>query len=478
MGIVTNLLILYAGLVLINTALSAALWIKSRHHLHLALVLVWGSTLISYVAQGAFTQSPLVITYSFATAFLVNFALASLVAQSLELPLAWRPFAIAIAGAMIVSSVLAVAGVPFELMALPVAVAVALPSLAIAIRVARYWRSLSVVTRALVVSCVLFSMHNIDFAFLRDRPDTAPIGFTVATLIIFALSITAPAVVLERVTERQARTDVELETARRIQTKLLPRDVRLPGLELITYMRPADSVGGDYFDVRTTPPDSWLFLGDVTGHGLSAGLVTLMAQSTISSILEARPDIGPAELNYLANRTLAANLTRMGEERHVSFVAIRSNGPNAFLVSGSHDTAFLYRADSGAVEPLELAHFPIGLGFLGDLPRDSFIEQSIALAPGDAFFIGSDGITEAGRGGDVAAGQFGEEALVALLREHAAKSLAELKSALLAQLDAHTRGVYQDDVSFLVVRVSNSAVIEPLVNSDAASAVPRSAEAA
>ena len=475
MGLVTNLLILYAGLVLINTALSAALWIKSRHRLHLALVLVWGSTLVSYVAQGAFTQTPLIITYSFATAFLVNFALASLVAQSLELPLAWRPFAVAIAGAMVLSTLLAVAGTPFELMALPVAVAVALPSLTIGVRVGRSWRSVSVVTWALVVSCVLFSMHNIDFAFLRDRPDTAPIGFTVATLIIFALSITAPAVVLERVTERQARIDVELETARRIQTRLLPRDVRLPGFELITYMRPADSVGGDYFDVRSAPPDAWLFLGDVTGHGLSAGLVTLMAQSTISSILEARPDIGPAELNYLANRVLAANLARMGEQRHVSFVAVRSSGPNAFLVSGSHDTAFLYRAATGKVEPLELTHFPIGLGFLGDLPRDSFVQQSIALAPGDALLIGSDGVTEAGRGGEVATGHFGEDRLVALLREHGAKPLPELKSALLAQLDAHTRGVYHDDVSFLVVRASPAAIEVP---TGAAASNPSSAAAA
>jgi serine phosphatase RsbU (regulator of sigma subunit) len=454
MALVTNLAILYAGLVLINTVLSAALWLKGRSHLHRALVLVWGSALLSYIAQGILVQSPLVITYSFATVFFVNLALASLVAQSLELPLRWRPFAIALGCAALLSTALAAANVAFLGVALPVAVAVALPSLVIAARAARSWRSLSIVTRGLVVSCILFSLHNIDFAFLRDRPEMAPLGFTVAALIVFALSITAPAVVLERVAERQARIDVELETARRIQTRLLPQDVRLPGLVMASYMRSAESVGGDFFDVHTSSSGSWLFLGDVTGHGIGAGLVTLMAQSTISSILETRPDIGPAELNFLANRILAANLKRMGEPRHLTFVAVRAR-PDAFLVSGSHDTAFIIRKATNSVEALELAHFPLGIGFLGDLTRNTFQERSVALLTGDTLFIGSDGITEAMRGGDTSlglAGQFGESGLIALLRENATRPLTELKSILIERLDVHTNGVYHDDVSFVMVR--------------------------
>ena len=452
MALVTHLLILYAGLVLINTALSAALWFRSRDRLHRALVLVWSSTLVSYIAQGLLTQSDLVITYAFATAFLVNFSLASLVAQSQETTIRLRPFASVLIAALTLSAILASLRMEFTLIALPVAVAVALPSLTVAVRVSRSWKSLSVITRALIVSSMLFSMHNLDFAFLRNRPNMAPLGFTVATLIIFALSITSPAVVLERVTQRQARIDVEVETARRIQTRLLPSDLSLAGLDFLTYMRPAESVGGDYFDIRTTDLDSWLFLGDVTGHGLGAGLVALMAQSTISSILESRPDICPAELNFLANRILAANLTRMDEQRHLSFVAIRISAPHGFEVSGCHDTAFIFRAANASVERLVLAHFPMGLGFLGDLSREAFREQKISLEPGDALFIGSDGITEAAPDGDAAAGQFGEDALIAILEKNGGAPLPELRSKLLRQLEEFTHGVYRDDVSFVIVR--------------------------
>ena len=103
MGIVTNLLILYAGLVLINTALSAALWAGSRDCLHRALVFVWGSTLVSYVLQGALVRGPLVITYAFGSAFLVNLALAQLVAESLDFPLRWQPFGMTLLAAAVAS---------------------------------------------------------------------------------------------------------------------------------------------------------------------------------------------------------------------------------------------------------------------------------------------------------------------------------------------------------------------------------------
>jgi serine phosphatase RsbU (regulator of sigma subunit) len=463
MDAVTNLLILYAGLVLINTGLSAALWLGSRDPLHRALLLVWASTLLSYVLQGALTQNALVITYAFVSVFLVNLALASLVARSLGIPLRWPPLAAVVVAAIVLSTALYASGAGFSAVALPVAIAVSLPSLVIAVRVFRSWRSTSVVTRALVVSCVLFSLHNIDFAFLRNRPEMATLGFTIATLIIFGLSITALAVVLETVTTRQARVDAEVEAARRIQTKLLPRDVTLPGLEVVAHMRAAEVVGGDYFDVHTAPDGSWFFLGDVTGHGLGAGLVTLMAQSTVTSILEARPDVRPRELNYLANRVLAANLARLDEQRHMTFVALRRTGAGEFVVSGSHDTMFVHRARTRTIDTIELAHFPFGLGFMGELDREAFGEETLALAPGDVLFIGSDGITEAARGGEVARGMFGEDALVTFIAENAARPVSEMRSTLLDRLEAFTGGVYHDDVSFVIVRATETAADAPPV---------------
>ena len=171
----------------------------------------------------------------------------------------------------------------FTVTTLPTAIAIAMPSLVTAVRVLRSGRRLTTSTLVLLTGCVLFSLHNIDFAFLRDRPSAATVGFTIATLIVFALSVAAPAVALERATEQRARLATELDVARRIQSRIIPNDVPLPGLEMASHVHPVESVGGDYLDVYRDGDRCWFLLGDVTGHGLGAGLVMLMAQSTMSS---------------------------------------------------------------------------------------------------------------------------------------------------------------------------------------------------
>src|SRR5579884_2576046 len=113
MGTLTHLLILYAGLVLINSALSAALWLGTRERMHRDLFLVWGTCLISYVLQGALTQNGLVMTYAYASVFPVNLALASLLGRTLGLPVRWKPFAWAVVGAAALSTIIWLAGGAF-----------------------------------------------------------------------------------------------------------------------------------------------------------------------------------------------------------------------------------------------------------------------------------------------------------------------------------------------------------------------------
>ncbi len=451
-AVIQNLLILYAGLLLINVGLSAALWYRNRNPLYRALFFVWATTAASFVVQGALVSSDLMIALAFTAVFPVNLALAKLVALAMGVALPWRRYATILLAGVATSLLLSRLDWGFTAIALPIAVAVSLPTLVTAVRVvASRWRELTISGKALLVSSLLFCAHNVDFAFLRDKPAFAPLGFTIATLIIFALSITGPAVVLELVTEREARIATEMETARRIQMKILPRDMSLPGLELASYLRPAQSVGGDYIDLYAFGDDCWLLVGDVTGHGLGAGLVMLMAQSTISSILQTRPDVSPRELNWLANRVLSRNLARLEESRHMTVASLRRAAGNRFTISGCHDDVIIVRA-GGRVERLSVAHLPMGLGFLGDLPLDSVTEEGFVLAENDLLFIGTDGIMEASRGGDPRQGILGEDAVAELLVQHAGEPLVQIKNALVDRLERFTAGVYADDAAFLLVR--------------------------
>jgi serine phosphatase RsbU (regulator of sigma subunit) len=448
--VLSQLIALYVAFLLVFAVSAGIVWWRKRTALHRALFLVWLAALAGLVGQGVSQHGDLVMAIGYTSVFLVSIALSNLISTSLHVPFAWRRYLVPLPIAVGLSIAFARRDAGFTPVALPVALAVALPLLHTAIRAIRaHWRTGDAAQRALLVTCVAFGAHVADFAFFRNRPAFVPFGFALGMLLLFAFAITATAVVLEAETAQRARIATELDAARRIQRKLVPRDVSLPGLEVIAHVRPAETVGGDYVDAYHVESWSWLLLGDVTGHGLGAGLVMLMVQSTISSILQARPDISPRELNALANKVLHANLTRLDEQRHMTIVSIRGRD-HRFEVSGSHDNIYIYRAATRTVETLAMTHFPWGIGFhehISDIAQDAF-----ELAPGDVLFLGTDGITEAARDGDHRRGFFGEARVTEILAHHAHGPLPTLSSMLAEQLEAFTRGVYHDDVAFLVAR--------------------------
>ena len=450
--VLTQLIALYAAFVLIVAVSAGIIWWRNRTPLHRALFLVWVAALAGLVAQGVFQHGDLVMVIGYTSVFPVSLALSNLVATSVHVPLAWRRYLVLLGIAVAMSVAFASRDAGFTAVALPVALAVALPLVHTTIRaIGARWRSGGAAQRAFLVTCLAFGAHVTDFAFFRNRPAYVPFGFALGMLLLFAFAITATAVVLEAETAQRTRIATELDAARRIQRNLVPRDVSLPGLEAIAHVRPAETVGGDYVDAYHFEPWSWLLLGDVTGHGLGAGLVMLMAQSTISSILQTRPDIAPRELNALANNILHANLTRLDEQRHMTIVTIRGRG-DRFEVSGSHDNIYIYRAATRTVETLAMTHFPWGIGFHARITENEIEQDSFELAAGDVLFLGTDGITEAAREGDHLRGFFGEARVADILVQHAHGPLAMLSSMLAEQLEAFTRGVYHDDVAFLVAR--------------------------
>ena len=72
----------------------------------------------------------------------------------------------------------------------------------------------------------------------------------------------------------------EMALAKKIQTTLIPENPALEDYEISTCLIPASEVGGDYYDVINGDND-WIVIGDVSGHGVSAGLIMMMVQSCL-----------------------------------------------------------------------------------------------------------------------------------------------------------------------------------------------------
>src|SRR5262249_11742848 len=116
------------------------------------------------------------------------------------------------------------------------------------------------------------------------------------------------------------RLEQEMEIAERIQTSILPRRLEAPGLEGAGVLRPATEVGGAYSDFLPHDGGCWIGIGDVAGHGLTAGLVMLMVQSIVAALTRVRRDATPADVVCILNEVLYDNIRhRLANDEHVTF---------------------------------------------------------------------------------------------------------------------------------------------------------------
>lgn len=134
----------------------------------------------------------------------------------------------------------------------------------------------------------------------------------------------------------QAR-EAELALARRIQTSLLPNTLAIDDLEVAAKMVTADEVGGDYYDVLPQPRGGWIAIGDVSGHGVNAGLIMLMLQCITAAIVEIRPDASARDLVIAINRVLFSNIRhRLAQRDYATFTLLRYEA-GTVKFAGAHE---------------------------------------------------------------------------------------------------------------------------------------------
>jgi phosphoserine phosphatase RsbU/P len=254
-----------------------------------------------------------------------------------------------------------------------------------------------------------------------------------------------PAGALARPRRTRADHSRDLEIARQIQTSILPRRVDVEGIEIAAGMVAADEVGGDYYDVLPVAGGCWIGIGDVSGHGLGAGLIMVMIQSMVMTLVRSNEQARPRDIVCLLNRLLHENIRgRLNQDDHVTFCLMRYGADGQVVFAGAHEEILLWRT-TGACE--RIATRGTWLGAVRDIEKATE-DQTLELQPGDLMVLYTDGLIEARN----AAGKpFGIERLVALVEQHRGASAEEIRRKILARLRRWmTR--QEDDVTVIVVR--------------------------
>ncbi len=249
--------------------------------------------------------------------------------------------------------------------------------------------------------------------------------------------------------EENMRLSTELEVTQRLQMMLLPKEKELneiEGLEIAGFMEPADEVGGDYYDVLQHHGRVTIGIGDVTGHGLESGVLMLMVQTAVRTLME-NNETDPKKFFEVLNRTIYKNVQRMDSDKNLSLCLVDYRD-GVLSLSGQHEEMLVVRS-GGIVERVDTIDlgFPIGLE---ETIEDFVFQVQINLNQGDVVILYTDGITEAENTSGV---HYGLETLCNVLQQNWQDSAQDIRQAVIEDLRSHigVEKVY-DDITLVVLK--------------------------
>lgn len=183
----------------------------------------------------------------------------------------------------------------------------------------------------------------------------------------------------------------EMELAQKLQTVLLPEEPKIKGFDIAAFMVTNDKVGGDYYDVINVENKDWFLIGDVSGHGVTAGLIMMMVQTSIHVALSQNPGSRPEELLVIINKTIHSNIHKLGGKKYMTLTVFACLDNNRFSFAGAHLPLILYRSKTKVLETIETGGAWVGLvpDIAGMNKNDEFIMDS-----GDVLLLYTDGISE------------------------------------------------------------------------------------
>ena len=195
-------------------------------------------------------------------------------------------------------------------------------------------------------------------------------------------------------TEEKARMAAELETAKTVQATLFPNaNFESSAVEIKGFYQPASECGGDWWYYNKVGSKTFLWIGDATGHGVPAALVTSAARSA-SRILEEIPELPLSKVLALLNK--AINATSKGKVNMTFFLGCfdESTGTLQYC-NASHDPPLLVPHKEEKLKKADLKPLIEGKGpRLGESPDSEYEMSEIQLNPGDRLVLYTDGVTE------------------------------------------------------------------------------------
>jgi sigma-B regulation protein RsbU (phosphoserine phosphatase) len=239
---------------------------------------------------------------------------------------------------------------------------------------------------------------------------------------------------------RYFRAHAEIQLAQEIHRALVPTIQRQMGrFSLYGISLPSGEVGGDLVDV--VEGGSWTaYVADVSGHGVSAGLLMAMFKTAVRTtvLAESSSDVLLNEVHRALYPLKTANL-------FVTAGVLHCDAAEKFSLSmAGHPPLLHFRKASNDVVELAAEDLPLGV-----LPEQQFTTRTVEVADGDILALLTDGLTEVF---DDDKRELGLDPVKEALRSNATRPLSELSDAM--RKVALNFGKQEDDQTLLLIRAN------------------------
>ena len=235
----------------------------------------------------------------------------------------------------------------------------------------------------------------------------------------------------------------ELEIAREIQLAMLPAGTATVGdAEISGITRPANTVGGDFYDVLPLADGRVIVtIGDVAGKGSPAALLMALLLAVLRTLVD--EELDPPPLMARLNKQICRHTP--GSRFITLFYAVYTPGTGALTYVNAGQNPPLLRRRDGTIERLG------GTGIaLGMFESSTYDAVETVVTSGDMLVLYSDGITEAE---DPSGHPFEESGLERVIGRHAHLPPSELATTVLREVEAHAKDSrFTDDLTILILK--------------------------
>jgi sigma-B regulation protein RsbU (phosphoserine phosphatase) len=251
----------------------------------------------------------------------------------------------------------------------------------------------------------------------------------------------------ETAQEAERRSRVLVDT---LQATLVPASLPVvDGVRLAGEYRPAgdgSEVGGDFYDAFVVDPgELWLVLGDVSGKGVEAAVVTALVRNAARALATSMPDERrePASVLSQLNELVCQHET----SRFCTVAVVRMTrtpeGWSLVYGSGGHVPGILRHGD-------QIRHVEVPGLVLGAFTEATYEQERMLLGPGDTLMLCTDGVTEA----RAREALYGEVRLSDAVAD-APGRVEDLTASILREVLELQGGRPRDDIACLAVQVTD-----------------------